>query len=46
MATPAAELVAVPAYRSSIFPFRTFDSLEDISRALIDTEGELWVLDR
>jgi len=45
MASPVAEPVVAGTYRSTIFPFRTFDSLEDISRALIDTEGELWVLD-
>jgi hypothetical protein len=42
--TPAPE-PAVIAYRSSIFPFRTFASLDDISRALVETEGELWLLD-
>jgi hypothetical protein len=46
MASPVAEPVVAVAYRSSIFPFRTFDSLDEILSALMDKEGELWVPDR
>jgi len=33
-------------YETHFFPFRTFPSLEALIRVLVDTEGELWVLDR
>jgi hypothetical protein len=42
IATPEAEVLG--AFSSDFFPFRTFDSPEEIARALVDTEGQLWIL--
>jgi hypothetical protein len=42
-ATPVASLTE--SYSSDVFPFRTYASPDDIARALVDTEGQLWVLD-
>jgi len=33
-------------YHIHLFPFRAYPSLEALGRALVDTEGELWVIDR
>jgi hypothetical protein len=41
-ATPEASLTE--SYSSDFFPFRTYASPDDIARALVDTEGQLWVL--
>jgi hypothetical protein len=43
-ATPVASLTE--SYSSDFFPFRTYASPDDIARALVDTEGQLWVLDQ
>lgn len=31
-------------YSTGFFPFRGFQSVEEVARALIDTEGTLWSL--
>ena len=49
-ATPVAgatpEAAVREAFSSDFFPFRTFETPEEIGRALVDTEGQLWILDR
>lgn len=42
LATPGPAVMAT--FNSDFFPFRTFESPEQIARAMVDTEGQLWLL--
>ena len=33
-------------YHTQFFPFRSFPTIEVLAKALVDTEGQLWVLSR
>ena len=44
LATPAGLIVG--QYHSDYFPFRGYDTVDDLARALVDTEGEGWSIDQ
>jgi hypothetical protein len=33
-------------YHTQFFPFRSFPTIEVLAKALVDTEGQLWVLSK
>jgi hypothetical protein len=43
-ATPAATIFVGGQYFSMYFPFQGYDSIDDLAKELVDTEGKLWTL--